>query len=82
MHWDMYGTTTANHASKIQTFMQQMIPHHQNAVNMAKLLLKQSTQAEIDAVEDLEDTRASLASDEEFLMDLKEKCQLTDQDRV
>ena len=66
MHWDMYGTTTANHASKIQTFMQQMIPHHQNAVNMAKLLLKQSTQAEIDAVEDLEDVLKSIINVQNF----------------
>merc|ERR1719399_2637088 len=28
--------------------------------------------------QDLEDTRASLAADEKFLMDLKEKCQMTD----
>merc|ERR1719473_1753710 len=30
--------------------------------------------------QDLEDTRASLAADEKFLMDLKEKCQMTDQE--
>merc|ERR1719236_458653 len=28
--------------------------------------------------QDLEDTRASLSADEKFLMDLKEKCQMTD----
>ena len=31
-----------------------MIPHHVNAVNMAKLLLKTSTKKELAAVEDLE----------------------------
>merc|ERR1719488_266260 len=30
--------------------------------------------------QDIEDTRASLAADERFLMDLKEKCQMTDQE--
>merc|ERR1719197_1260627 len=32
------------------------------------------------AKEDIEDTRASLAADEQFLMMLKEKCQMTDQE--
>merc|ERR1712125_211309 len=32
------------------------------------------------AKEDIEDTRASLAADEEFLMMLKEKCQMTDKE--
>merc|ERR1719311_1442116 len=32
------------------------------------------------AKEDIEDTRASLAADEKYLMDLKEKCQMTDQE--
>merc|ERR1719174_2719145 len=30
--------------------------------------------------QDIEDTRASLSADERFLMDLKEKCQMTDQE--
>merc|ERR1719161_886387 len=42
------------HANEISTFMQQMIPHHNNAVNMAKLLLKHAP-SEVSAVEDLED---------------------------
>merc|ERR1719473_1690836 len=32
------------------------------------------------AKQDIEDTRASLSADERFLMDLKEKCQMTDQE--
>merc|ERR1719311_1390713 len=32
------------------------------------------------AKEDIEDTRDSLAADEKYLMDLKEKCQMTDQE--
>merc|ERR1719321_441108 len=43
-----------DHADEISTFMQQMIPHHNNAVNMAKLLLKHAP-TEVAAVEDLED---------------------------
>jgi len=42
------------HQSAISTFVQQMIPHHANAVNMAKILLKHAP-AEVAAVEDLED---------------------------
>lgn len=54
MHYEMYSETSADGSDKIATFMQQMIPHHVNAVNMAKLLLKQATEEEIDAVDDLE----------------------------
>jgi uncharacterized protein (DUF305 family)/plastocyanin len=43
-----------DHKDEIATFMQQMIPHHNNAVNMAKLLLKHAA-AEVAEVEDLED---------------------------
>jgi uncharacterized protein (DUF305 family)/plastocyanin len=43
-----------DHNDEISTFMQQMIPHHNNAVNMAKLLLKHGA-TEVAAVEDLED---------------------------
>ena len=46
--------------------MQQMIPHHENAVNMAKLLLKQSTQEELDAVEDLEDILHDIINTQNF----------------
>jgi uncharacterized protein (DUF305 family)/plastocyanin len=42
------------HASAIATFMQQMIPHHLNAVNMAKVLLKLAP-SEVAEVEDLTD---------------------------
>ena len=35
--------------------MQQLIPRHGNAVNMAKLLFKTTKQDELAAVEDLED---------------------------
>merc|ERR1719428_2056655 len=43
-----------DHKDEISTFMQQMIPHHNNAVNMAKLLLKHGA-TEVAEVEDLED---------------------------
>eukprot|EP00964_Phaeocystis_antarctica_P010169 scaffold5575_cov66-Phaeocystis_antarctica.AAC.1 len=38
------GETSPDPASdedKIAAFMQQMLPHHENAVNMAKIILKQ-----------------------------------------
>merc|ERR1712241_496954 len=54
MHWDMYSETSEHDGDMIVNFMQQMIPHHQNAVNMAKLLLKHVDQEDLDDVEDLE----------------------------
>lgn len=36
----MQVTAASGVYGKTETFMHQMIPHHQNAVNMAKLLLK------------------------------------------
>lgn len=53
MHYEMYSETTPNESDPVALFMQQMIPHHVNAVNMSKLLMKQAM-AEVDAVEDLE----------------------------
>merc|ERR1719401_603821 len=41
------------HGDALVTFAQQMIPHHANAVNMAKLLLKHAPAA-VKKVEDLE----------------------------
>merc|ERR1739849_64121 len=46
---------TENGSDKMVTFMQQMIPHHENAVQMTKLLLKHTPQDELDAVEGLGD---------------------------
>jgi len=34
------GMKTSLHSNNIVSFMHQMIPHHENAVNMAKLLMK------------------------------------------
>jgi len=55
MFSEMKFETTADIDDPIVTFMQQMIPHHINAVNMAKLILKQSTPEEIGSIEDFED---------------------------
>jgi len=65
MHYEMYSEAGPNE-SNIVLFMQQMIPHHANAVNMAKLLLKQSTQEELDAVEDLEDILHDIINTQNF----------------
>ena len=46
------GSTTSGSSRMIATFMQQMIPHHQNAVNMAKLVMKQVPAATITAAMD------------------------------
>jgi len=40
MHMQMQTTNTAG--NNVASFMQQMIPHHLNAVNMARILLKKS----------------------------------------
>jgi hypothetical protein len=66
MHWDMYTETTPD-SDKIVTFMQQMIPHHQNAVNMAKLVLKLETPAKIAAADEgLEDILHSIINTQNY----------------
>ena len=40
MNAGMFGESTPDHHAPLVTFMEQMIPHHLNAINMAKLLLK------------------------------------------
>jgi len=40
MNMGMYSESTPEHHDPVVTFMEQMIPHHLNAINMAKLLLK------------------------------------------
>jgi uncharacterized protein (DUF305 family) len=42
MHHDMAVSVPSTSTSKFATFARQMIPHHQNAVAMAKVLLKHS----------------------------------------
>merc|ERR1712176_1464244 len=65
MSWDMY-VETAKHDDKIVSFMQQMIPHHQNAVNMAKLLLKHADQSDLDDVEGLEGILRDIINTQNF----------------
>merc|ERR1711935_134011 len=50
----MFGQSTPDHLSPVVTFMEQMIPHHLNAVNMAKLLLKTDPDS-VAATDGLED---------------------------
>jgi len=42
--------------------------------------LADTDEANVNAKEDLEDTKETLSADQKFLMDLKEKCQMTDQE--
>jgi len=68
----MYTETTPD-SNIIVTFMQQMIPHHQNAVNMAKLLLKQETPAKITAADaGLEDILNNIINTQFSVLCLKE----------
>lgn len=54
---DMYSETAEYAAdAEIVSFMQQMIPHHQNAVNMAKLLMKHGS----DIDDELDETLRSI----------------------
>ena len=54
MNAGMFGESTPDHHAPLVTFMEQMIPHHLNAINMAKLLLK-SDCAAVRATDGLED---------------------------
>lgn len=54
MRADMLSQTSADHANKVAVFMQQMIAHHLNAVNMAKVLMKQvSSYREVEDLPDI-----------------------------
>merc|ERR1712194_34183 len=56
-----YQESTPEHHSPIVTFQEQMIPHHLNAINMAKLLLKEGGEAfKLRAAEDEESDDATL----------------------
>jgi hypothetical protein len=52
MRKNMHRYTSANEDNKIAVFMQQMIPHHNNAINMAKLLMKQVAENDLAAVDE------------------------------
>merc|ERR1712118_527619 len=52
MNKDMKSYTKADQEDKVAIFMEQMIPHHENAVNMAKILLKHVPAAKITAAID------------------------------
>ena len=49
MHHDMAVSVPSTSTSKFATFVRQMIPHHQNAVSMAKALLKHHAAADYPA---------------------------------
>ena len=49
MKEEMMSDTTMDSTNKVGVFMQQMIPHHANAVNMARILLTQVDAATIES---------------------------------
>ena len=49
MHHDMAISVPSADTSKFATFARQMIPHHQNAVSMSKVLLKHGTSSDYPA---------------------------------
>ena len=49
MHHDMAVSVPSTSTSKFATFVRQMIPHHQNAVSMTKVLTKHHTDADYPA---------------------------------
>jgi len=51
MNKDMRSATTADNSDTAAIFMQQMIPHHVNAVNMARIVLKQVPEADVKKAE-------------------------------
>jgi hypothetical protein len=46
MKENMHSYTSADHSNEMAVFMQQMIPHHKNAINMVKVLMKQAQDAD------------------------------------
>jgi hypothetical protein len=54
MHKDMYSATTPDHHDLVAVFSEQMVPHHTNAVNMARLLLIVATEEGLEIDADLE----------------------------
>ena len=49
MKEEMLSDTSMDSQDKVAVFMQQMIPHHANAVNMAKIVLAHVDAASIDS---------------------------------
>merc|ERR1711904_498730 len=52
MKSEMLAYTSADLSDKVAVFMQQMIPHHLNAVSMSKILMQMVPAADIDAAMD------------------------------
>merc|ERR1719240_1462954 len=65
---------------ELKTAKEAEIAAGQNAIETKTQELANVDEKNAQAKEDIEDTRNSLSADERFLMDLKEKCQMTDQE--
>merc|ERR1719156_499166 len=72
----------ANQAAfeELKAAKEEEIAAGQNAIETKTQELANVDEKNAQAKEDIEDTRNSLTADERFLMDLKEKCQMTDQE--
>jgi uncharacterized protein (DUF305 family)/plastocyanin len=69
MKSEMLAYTSADHSDKVAVFMQQMIPHHQNAVSMSKILMQMVPAADITAAMDddgLTDILYSIINEQNF----------------
>jgi hypothetical protein len=62
MHVEMMEQTTGDSDNMVAVFVQQMLPHHINAINMAKMLLKQEDPAKLASVEGFEEILWSIVN--------------------
>lgn len=65
MNQEMRVAGHDSHGDSYATFCQQMIPHHENAVNMAKLVLKTVSTEKIEKAE-LFDMLLAVVNDQNF----------------
>merc|ERR1719159_1802798 len=65
---------------ELKAAKEEQIKAAQDQIDTKTQELADTDQKLANAKEDIEDTRESLAADERYLMDLKEKCQMTDQE--
>merc|ERR1719271_960825 len=65
---------------ELKAAKEEQIAAAQDSIDTKTQELADTDQKLANAKEDIEDTRATLSADERYLMDLKERCQMTDQE--